>query len=73
LVNYLFIDFVETTSDGNFSLAWANCLGICDQGPAMLVNDNIYTHVTPEKVHGILEECRRTFGVHALADKEHAS
>ena len=73
LVNDLGIKFGQTTPDGKFSLDWANCLGMCDQGPALLVNDSIYTHVTPEKVHGILEECRETFGVHALAGKEHAS
>ena len=32
------------------------------QGPAMLVNDQVFTHVTPEKVHDILEACRRSFG-----------
>jgi hypothetical protein len=36
----------------------------------MLVNDKLYTRVTPEKVHEILEECRRTFGVHATERKE---
>ena len=68
LENDLGIDFGETTPDGKFSLGWANCLGMCDQGPAMLVNEQIFTQVTPEKVHGILEECRQTFGVHATSD-----
>jgi len=71
LVNDLGIDFGETTPDGKFTLEWANCLGMCDQGPAMLVNENIYTQVTPEKVHYILDECRSAFGIHATADKEH--
>jgi [NiFe] hydrogenase diaphorase moiety large subunit len=65
LRNDLQIDFGQTTPDGKFSLAWANCLGMCDQGPAMLVNEQIFTRVTPEKVHGILAECRQMFGVHA--------
>jgi [NiFe] hydrogenase diaphorase moiety large subunit len=64
LENDLGIKFGETTPDGNFTLEWANCLGMCDQGPAMLVNDSIYTQVTPERVHDILEECRSTFGVY---------
>jgi NADH:ubiquinone oxidoreductase subunit E len=68
--NDLGIRFGETTPDGKFSLEWANCMGMCDQGPAMLVNEKIYTHVTPEKVHEILEECRRSFGVHATEQKE---
>jgi NADH:ubiquinone oxidoreductase subunit E len=65
LENDLGIAFGETTADGKFSLCWANCLGMCDQGPALLVNDGIFTRVTPEKVHGILEQCRQAFGMHA--------
>ncbi len=64
LENDLGIRFGETTANGHFTLEWANCLGMCDQGPALLVNERIYTHVTPEKVHDILEECRSTFGVY---------
>ncbi len=70
LENDLGITFGETTPDGKFSLEFANCLGMCDQGPAMLINDQVYTHVTPEKVHDILENIRRTFGVFALETKE---
>jgi [NiFe] hydrogenase diaphorase moiety large subunit len=66
LENDLAIGFGETTPDGKFSLRWANCLGMCDQGPAMLVNDRVFTRITPEKVHGILEQCRQTFGMHAM-------
>ena len=75
LENDLGVEFGQTTPDGKFSLVWANCLGMCDQGPAMLVNDRVYTRVTPEGVLEILDECRRTFGVHAMshAAKEHQS
>ena len=52
----------ETTADGVFTLEWANCMGMCDQGPALLVNDRVHTRVTPEQVHGILEACRRGSG-----------
>ena len=69
LENDLGIEFGETTPDGKFTLEWANCLGMCDQGPALLVNDRVYTKVTPDKVHDILEACRKTFGVYALANK----
>jgi NADH:ubiquinone oxidoreductase subunit E len=65
LQNDLGIKFGETTPEGKFSLCWANCLGMCDQGPAMLVNERIYTRITPEKTRGILAECRQAFGVHA--------
>jgi [NiFe] hydrogenase diaphorase moiety large subunit len=56
------IEFGQTTPDGRFTLEWANCIGMCDQGPAMLVNDQVFTHVTPEKVHDILVACEKVFG-----------
>ena len=58
LQNDLGITFGETTEDGKFTLEWANCLGMCDKGPAMLVNDLVFTSVTPEKIYDILEGCR---------------
>jgi len=70
LENDLGIKFGETTDDGNFTLEWANCLGMCDKGPAMLVNDQIFTYVTPEKVHDIIEGCRQVFTSHATERKE---
>jgi NADH-quinone oxidoreductase subunit E len=44
----------ETTQDGRFSLLQTNCIGLCDQGPAMLINDEFYTNLNVEKVHEIL-------------------
>jgi [NiFe] hydrogenase diaphorase moiety large subunit len=62
LENDLGIKFGESTPDGMFSLQWASCLGMCDQGPAMLVNDKIFTKVTPDTAHEIIAACRRAFG-----------
>jgi [NiFe] hydrogenase diaphorase moiety large subunit len=70
LENDLGIVFGETTPDSRFTLEWASCLGMCDQGPAMLVNERVHTEVTPEKVHEILAECRQTFGVYATQSEE---
>lgn len=70
LENDLGIKFGETTPDGNFTLEWANCLGLCDQGPALLVNDKAYTHVKPENVHEILESCRRSMTAYATQHRE---
>ncbi|MBN1296012.1 NADH-quinone oxidoreductase subunit NuoE [bacterium] len=70
LENELGIQFGQTTADGKFTLEYTNCLGMCDRGPAMLVNDQVFTHVTPEKAHEIIEKCRQTFGVFALQDQE---
>jgi NADH:ubiquinone oxidoreductase subunit E len=56
LVRDLGIDFGETSADGAFSLEWANCMGMCDQGPAMLVNEDIYTKLTPNRAHTIIQD-----------------
>lgn len=44
----------ETSPDGKFSLLQTNCLGFCHKAPAMLINNDVYTELTPEKVREIL-------------------
>ncbi|MGD9900800.1 MAG: NAD(P)H-dependent oxidoreductase subunit E [Calditrichaceae bacterium] len=39
----------ETSRDNKFSFLTANCMGWCHKGPAMLINDKVYTELTPEK------------------------
>ena len=70
LENDLGVGFGETTKDGVFTLEWANCIGMCDQGPALLVNERVYTRVTPAQVHEILCECRATFGSQMMQLRE---
>ena len=55
LIKELGIEFGETTKDKKFTLEFTNCIGMCDQGPAMLVNDQVYTKLTPHKVVDILK------------------
>jgi len=45
----------ETTPDQKFSLLTTNCLGWCANGPAMLINDDIFTDLTPSKVREIVK------------------
>lgn len=71
LENELGIEFGETTDDGMFTLEFTNCLGMCDQGPAMLVNEDIHTKVTPEKVADIIDSYKNRFGAH-VTQGEHA-
>ena len=67
LENDLGIPFGKTTPDGFFTLEYANCLGMCDRTPALMINDEVFTNVTPEQVHLILESCRRNLsGRHPL-------
>jgi len=44
----------ETTPVKKFTLLETNCLGWCHKAPAMMVNDEVYTELTPEKVRDIL-------------------
>nr|WP_321357969.1 NADH-quinone oxidoreductase subunit NuoE [uncultured Draconibacterium sp.] len=48
------ISLGETTPDKQFTLLETNCLGWCHKAPAMLINDEVYTELTPEKVREIL-------------------
>ena len=45
-----------TTQNNKFSLLETNCLGWCHKGPAMLINDESYVDLTPEKVRDIINE-----------------
>lgn len=47
----------ETTSDGRFSFLTTNCMGWCHKGPAMLINDKVFTELTPKKAIAAIEEC----------------
>lgn len=48
----------QTTSDNKFTLEYVNCLGLCDEGPAMAINDQVYTKLTPEKAVKILSKVK---------------
>lgn len=69
LENELEIKFGETTKDGMFTLEYTNCLGMCDQGPALLVNDEIYTKVTPEGVREIIDSYVKKFGAFSTVEE----
>ncbi|MEJ5199496.1 MAG: NAD(P)H-dependent oxidoreductase subunit E [Anaerolineae bacterium] len=49
----------ETTPDGRFTLEVVECLASCGTAPALRVNDELYEHMTPEKVEELVERLRR--------------
>ena len=49
------VKFGETSKDGMFSLEYTNCMGMCDKGPAMMVNNEVYDSLTPEKIVDIID------------------
>jgi NADH:ubiquinone oxidoreductase subunit E len=48
----------EITADGRFSFELTNCIGACDEAPAMLLDDMVYGNLTPGKIADILRTCR---------------
>jgi len=49
------IDVGETTKDRRFSLELTSCIGCCDKAPAIMVNDELITNVTKEKLKKLLK------------------
>lgn len=58
LFDELGIGFGETSPDGVFTLEQTNCIGMCDQGPAMMVNEDVHPVLTEASVRTILNEYR---------------
>jgi len=56
LVERLGIEPGQTTADGRVTLEFAECLGLCDVAPAMLVNDTVHGDMTKEKVDDLLQK-----------------
>jgi NADH:ubiquinone oxidoreductase subunit E len=52
------IEIGGTTKDNKYTVEYANCLGLCDQGPAMAINDRVYLKLTPEKAVQLLNEVK---------------
>ena len=48
----------QTTADGEFSLELVNCIGACDQAPAMLLNHELHGGLTAAKISAIIAACR---------------
>jgi NADH-quinone oxidoreductase subunit E len=46
----------DTTADMLFTLETVNCLGACGLAPAMVVNDEAYGQLTPDRATAIIEE-----------------
>ena len=48
------VDFHETTGDGSFTLEPIFCLGNCACSPAMMIDDEVYGRVTPERFEEVV-------------------
>jgi len=61
----LWVERGKTSEDGLVSIDTASCTGMCDQGPALLVNNYAITRLTRARVDAICELIRKKV---ALAD-----
>ena len=48
------LDKGETSEDEKWTLLTTSCLGVCGIGPVIIIDNDIYGNVTPEKVPVIL-------------------
>ena len=51
-----------TTEDGLFTLKNVACLGCCSLSPVMMINDDTYGSLTPEKAISIFKELQEKAG-----------
>ncbi len=58
MLNRLKLKLGEPSSDGLVSVGLTSCTGMCDQGPAMLVNNRTITRLTPRRIDEICELIR---------------
>jgi len=48
----------QTTPDNLFTLETVNCIGACGLAPAVVINEEIYGKVTPDKIHEIISNLK---------------
>lgn len=44
----------QTTPDGKWTLITTSCLGLCSIGPVIVIDEEVYGNLTPEKIPQIL-------------------
>lgn len=48
----------EVTADGLFSIEQVECLGQCEKAPAMMINEDVYGNLDPERLKMIIAGLR---------------
>ncbi len=56
LTGHLGIEMGETTEDGRFTLLPIQCLGHCELAPALMIDDDLHTSLTEDRLPGVLDE-----------------
>ncbi|HUK81441.1 MAG TPA: NADH-quinone oxidoreductase subunit NuoF [Verrucomicrobiae bacterium] len=50
----------ENTSDGLFTVSTVECLALCGTGPVMMINDETFENLTPDKAEAIVDRIKTT-------------
>ncbi len=70
------IDFGQTTPDGKITLEYTPCIGMCDQAPAAMINDEVITYLSTDKVKEIVADIKKHYDPsklkHRLGDGNNA-
>ena len=53
---HLDIDYGQTSQDGRFTLLPVCCLGACDKGPVLMIDDDTHGNLTAEGIPQLLEQ-----------------
>jgi NADH-quinone oxidoreductase subunit E len=56
LTERLGINLGETTTDGRFTMLPIVCLGTCDHAPALMIDNDLYQDLDPQKIDQILKK-----------------
>lgn len=56
LIDELKIKVGETTKDNLFTLSTARCFGCCGLAPVIMINEDVYGNLTPDKVKSIIRD-----------------
>jgi NADH-quinone oxidoreductase subunit E len=62
----------ETTEDGLFTYTVVACLGCCSLAPAMMIDDQTFGRLTPQKMRKLIRQYRREAAKAAGKPPDHA-
>ena len=54
ITDILGIKVDETTEDKKFTMEYVACLGCCSLAPVMMIDDEVYGHLTKAKIKQVL-------------------
>lgn len=49
----------ETTKDGKISIETTSCIGCCNNAPAIMVDDRLFTNLDEKKVDNIIKKLKK--------------